>query len=78
MVTSMIFNDWKFEYMNGKSMKLLHFVIIFNNLNNLFMFQISFEAGAASRYGSVPGSTKMMWLRLRNTDYDAILLYIIV
>jgi hypothetical protein len=43
--------------MNRKSMKLVHFVIFFDNL---FMLNISFGAGATSRYGS--GSTKMMQL----------------
>jgi hypothetical protein len=55
----MILNDSIVEEMNRKNIKLLAFVIF---LDNLFMLNISFEAGAgaASRYGS--GSTEMIRL----------------
>jgi hypothetical protein len=61
----MSFNYINFVAMTIKTTTLLYFVTRFNNL---FMLNINFGAGAASRYGS--GSTKIMrllaapfWLR---------------
>jgi hypothetical protein len=45
--------------MNRKSVKLIQFIIFFQNIS---MYGIRFGAGAASRCGTGSGSTKMMQL----------------